>query len=174
MFETTQAQWQTFAGSTPWTLLTSANGADDVRIGDDYPAVGISSDLASSSLATFHSAHGVTLALPSDTQWEVACRAGGSNTWAWGDNATFTTVTAAAVVWETAGATRGARVVGERTPSTLGFFDLHGNVWELTSGGNVRGGSWNDPLATARAAHRATIDPATRHLLIGARLVYVP
>lgn len=174
VFETTQAQWQELAGNAPWTLLTSTDGSDDVRIGATLPAVGVSHDLATSALATYRTSRGLSLSLPSDMQWEVACRAGGSSTWAWGDTVVPTTVTAAAVVWETAGSTRGARVVGERTPSTLGFFDLHGNVWELTSAGTLRGGSWNDPLATARAAHRAVIDPATRHLLVGARLLYVP
>ena len=174
VFETTQAHWQAIAGTTPWTLLASNDGGDDVRIGDDLPAVGLSHDLATAAMTTYRTARGVTLTLPSDTQWEVACRAGGTGIWTWGDTAAPATVTAAAVVWETAGATRGARAVGGRVPSALGFFDLHGNVWELTSAGNLRGGSWNDPLATARAAHRAPIDPATRHLLAGVRLVYVP
>lgn len=174
VFETSQAQWQALAGSTPWSLLTSADGVDDVRIGNDYPAVGISLDLATSSLTAYRSTSGVLLTLPSDTQWEIACRAGGRGTWAWGDSTPAATVTAAAVVWETAGAIRGARPVAQRTPSTLGFFDLHGNVWELTSAGNLRGGSWNDPVANARAAHRAAIDPGTRHLLVGLRLVYQP
>jgi len=174
VFETSQAQWQALAGSTPWSLLTSADGVDDVRIGNDYPAVGISQDLATSSLTAYRSTSGVLLTLPSDPQWEIACRAGGSGTWAWGDTAQSATVIATAVVWETAGAIRGARPVAERTPSTLGFFDLHGNVWELTSAGNLRGGSWNDPVANARAAHRAAIDPGTRHLLVGLRLVYQP
>jgi formylglycine-generating enzyme required for sulfatase activity len=174
VFETTQAQWQELAGNTPWTLLSSNDGSDDVRVGATMPAVGVSHDLATTALTTYRTTRGIVLALPSDTQWELACRAGGAGTWAWGDTAVPATVSAAAVVWETKGTTRGARVVGERSASTLGFFDLHGNVWELTSAGTLRGGSWNDPLATARAAHRATIDPATRHLLVGARLVYVP
>jgi formylglycine-generating enzyme required for sulfatase activity len=174
VFETTQAQWQVLAGSTPWTSLLSADGSDDVRVGDQYPAVGISHDLATAAVAAYRGSRGVTLGLPGDSQWEFACRGGGGGTWAWGEDTSSATVAAAAVVWETAGSTRGARTVGQRAASALGFFDLHGNVWELTREEHLRGGSWNDPLATARAAHRPVIDPATRHLLAGVRLVYTP
>ena len=174
VFETTQAQWQLLAGSSPWAQLSSLDGSDDVRIGDSYPAMGLSHDLVTSSLQAYRGSHHVRLGLPSDGQWELACRGGGGGTWSWGDTADATTVAASAVVWETAGTVRGARPVAERAPSALGFYDLHGNVWELTNGTTVRGGSWNDPVTTARAAHRATIDPLTRHLLVGARLVYEP
>ena len=78
------------------------------------------------------------------------------------------------MVWETANNTRGARSVGQRGANSLGIFDIHGNVAELTSDIHLRGGSWNDPLSTARAAHRANMDPSTRHLLAGVRLMYVP
>jgi hypothetical protein len=174
VFETTQAQWQLLGGGTPWAQLTSVDGADDVRIGDDYPAIGLSHDLVSSTVQIYRNSQGVRLDLPSDVQWELACRAGGSGVWSWGSQADGATVTPAAVVWETAGTTRGARTVAGRAPNAFGLYDVHGNVWELTGGGYLRGGSWNDPVATARAAHRAPIDPATRHLLVGARLVYIP
>lgn len=174
VFETTQAQWQALGGGAPWSLLASGDGSDDIRTGDDLPAVGLSRDLVDTTLSAYRTAHGVRLGLPSDTQWEVACRGGGAATFTWGDSMASPTVSAAAVVWETAGNTRGARPVGGRSASALGFFDLHGNVWELSAAGNLRGGSWNDPLTNARAAHRAPIDPATRHLLVGARLIYVP
>lgn len=174
VFETTQAQWQLLAGGSPWAQLTSVDGADDVRVGDDYPAVGLSHDLVASTVQSFHGITGVRLALPSDVQWELACRAGGSGVWSWGSQTDSATVTAAAVVWENAGTTRGARTVAGRAPNALGLYDLHGNVWELTGSGYMRGGSWNDPVAVARAAHRAAVDPSTRHLLVGARLVYLP
>ena len=174
VFETTQAQWELLAGGTPWAQLTSADGAGDVQIGDDYPAVGLSHDLVTSTVQAYYSGVGARLSLPSDVQWELACRAGGSGVWSWGSQTDGVTINAAAVVWENSGTTRGARTVAGRAPNALGLYDLHGNVWEMTGSGYLRGGSWNDPLATARAAHRAPVDPSTRHLLVGARLVYVP
>ncbi|HEX3135819.1 MAG TPA: SUMF1/EgtB/PvdO family nonheme iron enzyme [Planctomycetota bacterium] len=171
-FETTQAQWQLIAGNTPWTTLASAQGVDDVRVGSDYPAVGVTLTAAQQAVQNFRAASGITLAVPSDLQWELACRAGGNGTYAWG-NAVAPAATAA-VVWETAGDVRGARQVGGRTPNSLGLYDLHGNVWELTSGAHLRGGSWNDPLVVGRAAHQADIDTDTAHLLVGVRFVLVP
>lgn len=171
-FETTQAQWQIIAGTQPWNTLSSAQGASDVQVGDDYPAVGITLSAAQQAAQDFRTASGITLAVPSDLQWELACRAGGSGTFSWGD--TVAPAASAAVVWETAGDVRGARPVGGRTPNSLGLYDLHGNVWEVTSGEHLRGGSWNDPLDVGRAAHQADIDVATSHLLIGVRFVYVP
>jgi formylglycine-generating enzyme required for sulfatase activity len=174
VFETTQAQWLLIANSTPWTLLTSLDGSNDIRIGNDYPAIGLSPDLVTSATNAFRSTRGVQLSLPSDAQWEIGCRGNTGSTWAWGDIADATTVPPAAIVWETAGNTRGARTVGSLAPNALGLYDIHGNVWELTSGQHLRGGSWNDPVSNARAAHQVNIDPSTRHLLTGVRLLYVP
>ncbi len=172
VFETTQAQWQVIAGSTPWTALASLDGSDDVRVGDQYPVIGIDLLDAQAAIQAHQSATGIQLALPSDEQWELACRGGGTGLYAWGD--LRAPAAAAAVVWETAGDIRGARPVGGRSANTLGLYDLHGNVCELTSSGHLRGGSWNDPLVLGRAAHRADIDAATRHLLVGVRFVLVP
>jgi formylglycine-generating enzyme required for sulfatase activity len=174
VFEVTQAQWQLLAGNAPWLLLNSNDGSNDIRIGNNYPAIGLSYDVVNTATQTFYASKGVRIRLPNDVEWEFACRSGGSQTWSWGNTADSATVTNAAIVWETAGTTRGARLVGERQPNSLGLYDMHGNVWELTSNLHIRGGSWNDPVTLARAANRADIDPATRHVLVGARLVYVP
>ena len=172
VFETTQAQWQVIAGTTPWSTLASLDGSADVSIGAQYPVVGVDLGLAQAAIQTLQTATGIQLALPSDVQWELACRGGGTGLYAWGDQRA--PAAGAAVVWETAGDVRGARTVGGRTPNRLGLYDLHGNVWELTSESHLRGGSWNDPLVVGRAAHRADIDIDTRHLLVGVRFVLVP
>ena len=145
-----------------------------MRVGDTFPAIGISLDLANAACQGYLTARNVHLAVPSDLQWEVAARAGTSSTYAWGESLAPAVVAANALVAETAGATRGAQPVGAFAPSTLGFYDLHGNVCELSAEAHLRGGSWNDPVSTARAANRAEIDPATRHLLVGVRFVYQP
>jgi formylglycine-generating enzyme required for sulfatase activity len=173
VFETTQAQWLALAGSSPWSTLVSATSSSDIAIGDGFPAIGISHDAAVAAGSGYLASHHVRLDLPSDVQWEVAARSGGG-TFAWGESLSPTVVAANALVAESAGGARGAQVVGGLLPSPLGLYDLHGNVWEQTSEGHLRGGSWNDPVSTARAAHRADIDPATRHLLVGVRFVYRP
>jgi hypothetical protein len=174
VFETSQAQWRRLAGSTPWTGLVSASSPDDVRVGDAYPAIGISVDAAAAACASGASTRFGRLALPSDVEWEAACRAGSTGAYAWGDTATQAQVDATALVWENAGSARGARAVGLGEANAFGFYDMHGNVWEPTAEGHLRGGSWNDPLATARAANRAPIDSGTAHLLVGVRFAYRP
>jgi formylglycine-generating enzyme required for sulfatase activity len=173
-FDTTQAQWQLIAGTTPWLQLASATSSADIRIGANYPAIGISYNVAQAACASFAAAHGMTLVLPSDAQWEIACRAGGTQTYWWGNSTSASVVAANALVWETAQNQRGAQPVGLLQPNAFGFYDIEGNVWQMTSAGHLRGGSWNDPLATARCANTASIDPDTAHLLVGLRLCYNP
>ncbi|HYE05382.1 MAG TPA: SUMF1/EgtB/PvdO family nonheme iron enzyme [Planctomycetota bacterium] len=187
VYETTQQQWNLLGGGSPWTTLASANPADIQDAHGRYPAIGIAYDSAQMTLASYNSGRSFRLRLPTEDEWEYACRGGSTGAFAWGDSLSQATVAANAIVWETAGATRGAREVGSLAANGLGLFDMHGNVWELCGGGIARGGSWNDPLSFARCANRAAeviapspvqTQPAFEtdlpHLLVGVRLVYVP
>jgi formylglycine-generating enzyme required for sulfatase activity len=132
--------------------------------------------------------------LPTESQWEYACRAGTTTAYSWGatiasSNANYN--------WD-GGATDGndfkqTRDVGQYAANPWGFFDMHGNVWEWTADwygatyptGNpvvdptgeasgsfrvLRGGSWQDGGSAMRSAKRSHITPSTRYGTLGFRV----
>ena len=131
------------------------------------------------------------LALPTEAQWEYACRAGSPTAWACGaDPAELT-----AHAWFCANAGDGPRPGGGRRANAFGLFDLHGNVWEwcadayteypfegeeavapaLASSGTsyrvFRGGGWADPPERLRSAQRSAFRPDFRFFDLGFRPV---
>lgn len=168
VFEVTRDQWASLAATTPWTTFASSQVGTDVG---DKPASGMSRDAVVAVLTTWNAAQANDLALPTETQWEYACRGGATSTFAWGEDRSDAVVDDYAVVSETAGGISGPRAVGGRVPNAFGFFDMHGNVWEFTTGDNLRGGSWRDSLPTARSANRRAMDQITGHPLVGLRLI---
>jgi hypothetical protein len=167
VFELTQAQWTRIAGTSPWTVLSSTVTG---TLAGDKPAMGVSFDDVELMLAAGGSA-AFGFRLPSAGEWERCCRAGSSASFAWGEARDDVTVALSAVVTETAGSTIGPRVVGGRAANAFGFYDMHGNVWEFTADGDIRGGSWRDSLPSARSANLMMIDQISAHPLVGVRLV---
>jgi len=121
--------------------------------------------------------------LPSEVEWEYACRAGTTTPFHYGDSVSCREVHFNATLpWEEA--RRGRRFflprcvplnsalpVGERPPNLWGLHDMHGNTWEFTSSSwsdghrpgqtparskwiVVKGGSWFDAAVFARSAAR--------------------
>lgn len=174
VFEVTQAQWVRLAGSgsTPWTAITPASltTVDGTR-----PAHGISLTLAQTMVGTASARLGHGLSLPSDAQWERACHGGLSATFAWGESRDETVAESFARVAETVSGQTGPFPVGRLAANGYGLYDVHGNVWELTTTGALRGGSWRDSLSQARCANRNTgVDQQTAYGLAGLRLVLTP
>ena len=179
VFEVTQAQWRLVSsGAQPWTTVqpqsllgVAATGANK----DQTPAVEISFTTAGTTLAAAGTRLGHKLALPTPIQWEYACRAGSTGSFSWGESRDDAVVRNYAVVSEVIDGVEGARTVGGRAPNALGFYDMHGNVWEFTNDGVLRGGSWKDTLSQARCANLGpAIDSSTAHLLVGMRPVLTP
>ncbi len=128
--------------------------------------------------------------LPTEAEWEYACR-GGTATPFWsgdrlvlGRHAIFDPDAGRDMLGgEEPG--RGTErhlphPVGSTEPNPFGLFDTHGNVWEWCAdpyGDNrrvVRGGSWRESAARCRSAARRGLDPQAREPDVGFRVVCAP
>ena len=65
--------------------------------------------------------------LPTEAQWEYACRAGTTTAYSWGD-----TISASDANWDHGNDANQTENVGSYSANPWGFFDMHGNVWEWT------------------------------------------
>ncbi len=129
--------------------------------------------------------------LPTEAQWEYACRAGSKAAYCFGDDPQQLNEYA----WFSENSGRGTHPVGTRKPNAWGLHDMHGNVWEWCSdwygeypdgpsvdpkgpdkgsGRVVRGGSWYEHADLCRAAFRLDFVPSDRFDSLGFRLVFLP
>ena len=89
IYELTQAQWKAVMGTEPWMTKTALAyaGAQPRPAGvDDYPAVWMSSYDAIEFCRKLSKKTGRTVSLPTEAQWEYACRAGSTTTFSFGDD----------------------------------------------------------------------------------------
>jgi len=136
---------------------------------------------------------GATYRLPTEAEWEYACRARSSGLWCFGEYAGLLEQYA----WydENSGTT--THPVGQKQPNAWGLYDMHGNVWEWCSDwwdaeyykqiaakaavdpagptrGSLRvlrGGSWYDVASCCRASYRFWFEPGLRYYCLGFRLL---
>ena len=121
-FEITQAQWEEVFGE-------KANSSWFRHPGSDYPVEEVPWTYANrfaSKLAEREGAPGWTYRLPTEEEWEYACRAGTATPWHFGERA------ADLYQHDVYAGFRhnGPEPVGQRRPNSWGLFNMHGNVWE--------------------------------------------
>ena len=152
-YEVTQAQWRAVMSTTPWS------DSDRYRTygqeGPDYPAVNVSWDDAGTFLRKLNDAAGSDVyRLPTEGEWEYACRAGTTTPWSSGDKDELRWQ-----AWfvDNAG-TRYTAKVGTKKANPWGLHDMHGNVWEWVQDWYARDYSGvsasTDPLGPASGSDR--------------------
>jgi formylglycine-generating enzyme required for sulfatase activity len=127
--------------------------------------------------------------LPTEAEWEYACRAGKATRYCFGDDP----AKLGDFAWYSGNSSSRTHLVRQRAPNDFGPYDMHGNVWEwcwdnydgnfyprspaadpqgppLASHRVIRGGSWYDDPSYCRSADRLKFGPATRYGNVGFRL----
>jgi formylglycine-generating enzyme required for sulfatase activity len=125
----TEAEAEADADDGAYVLskITDANWRNpDLEQGDRHPVVCISWNDARAYCDWLSRETGQRYGLPSEAQWEHACRAGTDTRWCCGDDK----ARLEGYAWYDALAGRGTHRVGEKAPNAFGLHDLHGNVWE--------------------------------------------
>ncbi len=176
-YEVTKRQWQAVMGTSPWT------GRQWVSDDPDSPAVCVTWDEAQAFIAAVNALGQGTFGLPTEAQWEYACRAGTPTRFYWGDDPDYARVGLYAwFSYNTGFIGEGyAHVVGRKFPNAWGLYDMSGNAWEwcqdsfeyqhsseavidpiVTGGGSrvIRGGSFGDNWDLSRSASRSGRDTA--------------
>jgi formylglycine-generating enzyme required for sulfatase activity len=115
-FEVTNEQRETMAGNDPHLFRDRMH----------YPVPMISWDDAEKFCRKVGARTGTTVRLPTEAEWEYACRAGTSTDYCTGD----TLGGLDEVGWYSGNSGRTFRVVGQKNPNAWGLYDTHGNVFE--------------------------------------------
>ncbi|MCP4698866.1 MAG: SUMF1/EgtB/PvdO family nonheme iron enzyme, partial [Gammaproteobacteria bacterium] len=126
--------------------------------------------------------------LPTEAEWEYACRAGSEGAYCFGNDEKQLKDYA----WSYENSGRKTHPVGEKKPNAFGLYDMHGNVWEWvhdwfdeeyyakspkenpadSDSGSLRvmrGGSWASLGQYARSAFRPRYSPVDRNMNLGFR-----
>lgn len=124
-YEVTQAQWVAVMQRRPWAELGFARDVPN------HPAPHISWRDAQEFVRRLNAAEGEEVyRLPSEAEWEYACRAGSSTRWSFGDDEEQL----GQYAWFRANASdvqeRYGHPVGTKLPNAWGLHDMHGNVTE--------------------------------------------
>ncbi len=130
LFEVTQKQYTLVTGANPSCFsgdtLPVENVSYNMIRGSSNGAKWPSSSAVDSSsfMGKLRSRTGLDLDLPTEAQWEYACRAGTTTTYSYGNSANGN------YMWYTSNSSSKTHPVGSKSANPWGLYDMHGNVWE--------------------------------------------
>jgi formylglycine-generating enzyme len=179
--EVTQGQFKTVMGNTPWPGQFE---------GDDLPVNYVSWNDCQEFLKKMSAKEGKTYRLPSEAEWEYACRAGSTTRFNSGDDDKALDEAG----WYAGNSEKKTHPVGQKKANAWGLYDMHGNICEWcedwyeenyyrsspavdptgpAQGTDrvLRGGSWIDKPGSCRSASRYRFTPGPHYNLAGFRVV---
>ncbi|MBI4664018.1 MAG: formylglycine-generating enzyme family protein [Verrucomicrobia bacterium] len=191
-FEVTQREYERVMGSNPsWHKGDDKRPVEQVSWAD---AVAYCARLTQTEAAAGRLPHGYAYRLPTEAEFEYACRAGTTTRFSYGDDPGYSLL--GDFAWYSANSGNAPHPVGQKKPNPLGLHDIYGNVWEWCldwyrdayPGGTVvnpsgpvagiarvfRGGGWDYKAASCRSAYRNYVLPSRRTNYIGFRVVLGP
>jgi formylglycine-generating enzyme required for sulfatase activity len=187
VYEVAQDQYEKVMGINPSNFKGAKNPVEMVSWDDAVSFCKKLSDMPEEKAARR------SYRLPTEAEWEYACRAGSTTAFSSGDTAE----SLGEYAWVGESANNGKpHPVGEKKPNRLGLYDMHGNVWEWCqdwydvfyppraatdpqgpNGGKyrvVRGGCFFLDAANCRAAVHFSFLPTTRTFNCGFRVALSP
>jgi formylglycine-generating enzyme len=146
-YEVTQEQWEKVMGSNPSKFKGATLPVETIKWHD---AMDFCKKLTQMEKAAGRLPEVWVYTLPTEAQWEYACRAGTTTAYSFGD-----TITPKQANYDE-GKVGKTTSVGTYPVNAWGFHDLHGNVWEWCSDwyGDYPGGSVTDPVGPSDGASR--------------------
>lgn len=197
VFEVTQGQYTNVVGGSNSSGYTGAMRPvervswDEIR-GGTWPTGTL---LNTTFMGKLQSKTGLPFDLPTESQWEYACR--GGTTGAWNNGTTITNSARdgnmdilGRYIYNQKSNDHEHATAGSYQANNVGLYDMHGNVWEWcldwhnVYGGTVtnppgavtgtsrvlRGGSWNNTATGCRSAYRGYIPPVSTSSVVGFRV----
>ena len=178
--EVTQAKWELVMGTKPWQEQPKKN-LENIMQYPSYPAVFLTWEHAVEFCKKLSARERKTYRLPTEAEWEYACRAGTNTTWSFGNAEEMLEDYA----WYKDNANnvgeQYARKVGLLKPNRFGLYDMHGNTSEWCSdripnktGGFdavMRGGSWATNAYKTTSTYREHVPTNVPSSYYGFRVV---
>ena len=169
-FEVSQVQWQSVMGDNPARFIGAENPVENVSWND------CQAFLRKLNAHPTVKQAGLTFRLPTDEEWELACRAGASGDYCrLADGTEVSAATLGMVAWYGNNSEAKTHPVGQKTPNAFGLHDMLGNVseWTQTAVGEFRvdcGGCWFGNAGNCGAASRGGNSASFRNYYLGFRL----